>query len=493
MGRRKEVSTGHGVVHSGRPTHPTHDSHTYVSTHRVIECHSPRLSQPLVTFLALVTFPALLPSQSAMEATEDAFDELDEDVDSTPTCATSTPPLHPSTPPGQLTSPAQTQPSPTAPPSPPLHPTPPLASPPRTSTSASLHPPAIHSPASLSPRASELPLSSSFLQSLATLPPLAPSLSPSLTSSSLSASSPSPSSSPLPSPFIPCPCQSEPPLPHLLLSPRKSSPSSSSPSSSPSPKSVIPLSVSHILSSISAAQSTPTPPPTSLAPPFSPSSIRRIVDYLESLSHHLAHTHTTLIRYLQHSRHQQLLPPSDPLLALLERSNLALVNQLKQLRLDEDAARQRLRDASDVIEGGKRTAALSLSRLPSFMQTERRRLDEVERARGLREEEVRGLEGLGVRRGRVQQQLMAVSGVVGELRREGGGRVKYEVALDGMRDAAMREVIGEAEAGEAVQRLEVMRGWREQEEGAEHKLKQIERVEREMRERLDHLIVLYYK
>ena len=427
----------------------------------------------------------------------DSFDELDEVVDVPVTTTPSQ--LQPSSPQDQVTSPVITLPAPSSPPSSPLpssssSPLPSASPSPSSPPRASLPPPTFHARLSLSPRAGELPLSPSFLQSLATLPALSPTPLSSSPSSDALSPPPSSSSDSLSSPFIPCPCQAEPPLPSLLTTPRKPSPSSPSPSPSSLLNPAIPSSISHILFSISATLTSPPTPSSPPSPPtFSPSSIRRIVDYLEFLSHHLSHTHTTLIRYLQHSRHQQLLPPTDPLLLLLERSNLHLVNQLKQLKLEEDAGRQRMREVVEVIEGGKKTAALSLARLPAFMQTEKRRGEEVERAKAAREEEVRGLEGLAVKRGRVQQQLMAVSGVVGELKREGGGRLKYDVALDGMRDAAMREVIGEAEASEAVQRLEVMKGWREQEEGAELKLKQIERVEKEMRERLDQLIIMYHR
>ena len=391
----------------------------------------------------------------------------------------------------------------TAPSSP--SPSPGLLSTPSTS-SFSTRSPVVSASIPLSPRACELPLSSSFLQSLATLPALSPSLMPTPPSSTTSPpsndlSSPSDAE---PSPYVPCPCQADPASSHLL-SPRKkgspvqatSPPSSSSPthaaSASASARPSIPSSISLILSSISTAQSAPSPSPTSPAPSFSPTSHRQIVDYLESLCHHLSHTQTTLIRYLQHCRHAQLLPPSDPLLVRLEQSNLRLVNALKQLRVDEEQARLRLQAANDVIEGGRRTQALSLSRLPSFMQTEKRRQDELDKAKAARDEEQQRQEGLTGERGRVQQQLMAVSGVTGELRKEGGGRVKYEVALDGLMEAPMREAIGELEAEEAVQRLRLMARWREQEDIAEQKLKQVTRVEKEMRDRLDQLVCLYYK
>ena len=347
----------------------------------------------------------------------------------------------------------------------------------------------VHSLCSVSPRA-ELPLSPSFLHSLATLPPLSPQVSPTVSAEGSIASADLGSGEREPPLYVACPCQSV--VGHSVgqLTPRKAVAAASALAAAGRPS--IPPSISHILSSISAAQSTPTP--SALSPPapsFSPLSVRQIVDYLESLCHHLSETHTTLIRYLQHARHAQLLLPSDPLLMRLEQSNLQLVNALKQLRLDEDAARGRMREAQDTIEGGRRTQALSLSRLPTFMQGEKRRLDDIERARAALAEEQRRVDALLEQRARTQQQLMAVSGVAGELRES--GKVKYDVALDGLSSDGMRELLGDAEVDDGLARLRIIKGWREQEDTAAAKLSQVARMEREMRDRLDQLIVYFYK
>ena len=57
----------------------------------------------------------------------------------------------------------------------------------------------------------------------------------------------------------------------------------------------------------------------------------------------------------------------------------------------------------------------------------------------------------------------------------------------------MRALLNEEEVEEGCKRMRDMREWSGQEHVAEVKMKQVARMEREMRDRLDELIVLYWK
>ena len=255
----------------------------------------------------------------------------------------------------------------------------------------------------------------------------------------------------------------------------------------------MPPSIANILQSISASLTAPAPSS------FTPNSASRehILHYLESLHHHLSHTLTTLIRYLQHARHAQLVPHSDPLLLRLSARQLQLVERLKTLSATEQAVKLRLAECEREVEGGRR-AVLGLSGLKglaSVMRSEKRREEAVERAKREREEERRKTEEVAEEKRRVEQQLLVVSGVVSEMRdvaATGRAAERYELMLDGLRTSEMAAVLSAEEVEEAVKRVQVMREWRVQEEIGDKKLRQVGRMQREMRERLDELVIVWY-
>jgi hypothetical protein len=173
------------------------------------------------------------------------------------------------------------------------------------------------------------------------------------------------------------------------------------------------------------------------------------------------------------------------------------VERLKTLSALEQAVKLRLAECEREVEGGRR-AVLGLSGLKglaSVMQSEKRREEAVERAKREREDERRKSEEVVEEKRRIEQQLLVVSGVVGEMRdvsSTGRAAERYEVLLDGLKTGEMAAVLSKEEVEEAVRRVEVMREWRAQEEIGERKLRQVGRMQREMRERLDELVVVWY-
>ena len=391
-----------------------------------------------------------------------------------------------------------------------------LLSTPQRSSLPSAQPPQQYLSPVLVPSRSQLPLSPSFLHSLAALPPLSPAAAP------LSAPSPAelaqdPSTA-ADSVYLPCPCQSDIGQPTTLSTPRKrqlpsssSSPTISALSTSQTvgqpasldrtashndradPPSSIPPTIAAILDSISAAQAAASNQSPSSS--FSSHSIEQIVEYLESLCCHLSHTHITLYRYIQHARHAQLIQRDDRLLSLLHGKNAAILDRLKQITADEQQLKQRLTDNNQLITTGRKTQALSLSSLPSFMQTEKRRTDAINTARQQTKTDETRVQLLASEKVRLQQQLLVLGGVVTQLGggKGGDGRVEYEAVEEALRSESMRALLNEEEVEEGCKRMQSMKEWSGQEHVAEVKMNQVARMEREMRDRLDELIVLYWK
>ena len=366
------------------------------------------------------------------------------------------------------------------------------------------------------PSRSQLPLSPSFLHSLAALPPLSPA-----------AASPSPSTAELvvdlsatsDSIYFPCPCQCDVAQPTALTTPRKRQlPSSSSspaltttgtptiPAQPASPNRTsshsggqssqpsMPPAIAAILNSISTAQaaSNGSQSPSST---FSSQSIEQIVEYLESLCCHLSHTHITLYRYVQHARHAQLIHRDDRLLTLLHTKNAAILDRLKQITTDEQQLKQRLADNTQLITTGRKTQALSLSSLPSFMQTEKRRTDAINTARQQTKTDETRVQLLASEKVRLQQQLLVLGGLVTQLGggKAGDGKLEYAAVEEALRSDSMRALLNEEEVEEGSKRMRDMKEWSAQESVAELKMNQVALIEREMRGRLDELIVSAWK
>ena len=368
------------------------------------------------------------------------------------------------------------------------------------------------------PSRSQLPLSPSFLHSLAALPPLSPAAaSPSSPSPANVADDPSAAAD---SVYLPCPCQCDIGQASTLTTPRKrqlpssaSSPTISTTQSTPPtlaqpaspdrtssshtdspPNPAIPPTIAAILDSISSAQAAATN--SQLSPSaFSSQSIEQIVDYLESLCCHLSHTHITLYRYIQHARHAQLIHRDDRLLTLLHTKNAAILDRLKAIIVDEQQLKQRLADNSQLITTGRKTQALSLSSLPSFMQTEKRRTDAINTAKQQTKTDETRVQLLASEKVRLQQQLLVLGGVVTQLGggKGGDGKVECEAVEEALRSESMRALLNEEEVEEGCKRMRDMKEWSGQEHIAELKMNQVARVEREMRDRLDEMIVLYWK
>ena len=389
-----------------------------------------------------------------------------------------------------------------------------LSAPPRTPSPSPPSPRQYLSPA-LIPSRSQLPLSPSFLHSLAALPPLSPSAS---------ASSPTPAdiavdpAAAADSAYLPCPCQNDVGQPTTLTTPRKrqltasaSSPAistnnttpslaqpasperTSSHSNTASPPS-IPATIAAILESISSAQAAGNSG-HSPSSSFSSHSIEQIVEYLESLCCHLSHTHITLYRYIQHARHAQLIHRDDRLLTLLHAKNAGILERLKQITTDEQQLKQRLADNTQLITTGRKTQALSLSSLPSFMQTEKRRTDAINTARQQTKTDETRVQLLASEKVRLQQQLLVLGGVVTQLGggKGGDGKVLYEAVEEALRSESMRALLTEEEVEDGCKRMRGMKEWSGQEHIAELKMNQVARMELEMRSRLDELIILYWK
>ena len=218
------------------------------------------------------------------------------------------------------------------------------------------------------------------------------------------------------------------------------------------------------------------------------------MDYLESLCCHLSSTHITLYRYVQHARHAQLLQRDDRLLSLLHGKNAGIVDRLKTLAADETQLKQRMSENGALIATGRKTQALSLSSLPSFMQTEKRRTDAVNAARVQSKTDETRVQLLASEKLRLQQQLLALGGLVTQLGggKGGEGAVEYAAVEEALRSESMRALLSEEEVEEGCKRMRDMREWSGQEQMAAAKMNQVALVEREMRDRLDELIVLHW-